>query len=194
MDELDEYVDRLKKHKKCDDIPGFSTEDGRTEAQILFLLRDPGNSGAMQSRLVDRSNTGRTARNFRAVNDKVNLDRRLTITWNIVPWPADNEPPFARQVEDALPWLGKLLKLLPKLRVVALLGNDAIKATPFLYRCRPDLHVLHGPHPSLPYDKTQDRRAWLEATVYKARCLVQGSEFHLSHFGNEERRDIWQDA
>lgn len=146
MDQLDVYLDELREYKERDDIPQFSSKDGRTKAKVLFLQRDPGNSGASKSGVVDRDNDYRTAKNFKEAN--VGLDRKLAISWNVVPWPA-SEGTFASQVEDALPWLGKLLDLLPELRVVALLGSDAQKATRYLYLHYPDLHVLHGPHPSL---------------------------------------------
>ena len=106
----------------------------------------------------------------------------------IVPWPV-GERPIVPQVEAALPWLGKLLELLPKLRVVALLGNDARRATQVLYLCRPDLHVLHGPHPRLWGNKPQNR-AWLEATVSKARYLIRDNEDPSFHYSGEECHDF----
>lgn len=174
MDELEVYVDKLKRSTGYNEIPQFSQKDGRTKAKILFLHRDPGNSGASMTGVVDRDNPKITAKNFREANEKVGLDREQTIAWNIVPWPV-GERAIAPQVEAALPWLGNLIELLPKLRVVALLGNDARRATRLLYLCHPNLHVLHGPHPRLWGNKPQDR-AWLEATVCKARCLIQSSE------------------
>lgn len=126
MDQLDVYLDELRKYKEGHDIPQFSSKDGRTKAKVLFLQRDRGNSGASKSGVVGRDNDYRTAKNFKEAN--ASLDRKLAISWNIVPWPA-SEGAFAPQVEDALPWLGKLLDLLRELRVVVLLGNDAQKAT-----------------------------------------------------------------
>lgn len=81
---------------------------------------------------------------------------------------------FALELEVARreEWLGKLLRLLPQLRVVVLLGGDAHKLIPDLYESYPDLHVLHGPHPSWRGVGTLVRRKWLEDTVCKARDLV----------------------
>jgi uracil-DNA glycosylase len=69
-------------------------------------------------------------------------------------------------------WLGKLLALLPQLQVVVLLGDVAHRLTADLYVERPDLHVLHGPHPSWRGVPTPKRRKWLENAVRKARDLV----------------------
>lgn len=172
MDALDEYVAELRS-EKGDGVPEFSQHDGRTEARVLFLHRDPGNSGASRTGVVDRGNPYATARNFREANDAARLDRKLTVVWNAVPWPVGARS-FARELERVRSegWLDKLLVLLPHLRVVVLLGEEAHGLTPDLYEKRPDLHVLHGPHPSWRGVPSPERRRWLENTVRKARDLV----------------------
>ena len=173
MDSLDAYVKELRDSKE-EWIPEFSPHDGRTQARVLFLLRDPGNSGAAKTRVVDRCNPGPTAKNFREANEKADLNRRLTVSWNAVPWPVRENSTFGLQLEEVRrgEWLVKLLRLLPQLHAVVLLGGDAHKLTPDLYAIRPDLHVLHGPHPSWRGINTLARRKWLEDTVRKARDLV----------------------
>jgi uracil-DNA glycosylase len=172
MDALDEYVEELRR-SKGEGVPDFSINDGRTEARVLFLHRDPGNSGASKTGEVDRDNPYITAKNFREANEKAGLDRKLTIAWNAVPWPVE-ESTFARELERVRSegWLDKLLALLPQLQVVVLLGEEAHRLTADLYVERPDLHVLHGPHPSWRGVPTPKRRKWLENTVRKARDLV----------------------
>ncbi|MDP9476080.1 MAG: hypothetical protein M3R38_10430 [Actinomycetota bacterium] len=172
MDELDEYVEKLRL-SKGEDVPGFSTNDGRTEAKVLFLHRDPGRSGASKTGVVDRDNPYNTAKNFRDANAKANLDRKLTVVWNAVPWPV-GESTFARELEKVRleGWLDKLFESLPKLEVVVLLGEEAQRLTADLYAKHPNLHVLHGPHPSWRGVRTPRRRRWLENTVCKARDLV----------------------
>jgi uracil-DNA glycosylase len=174
MDALDRYVEEIRRSKgEGVPIPAFSRHDGRTEAQVLFLLRDPGASGASESGEIDRGNSRSAARNFRIANDAAGLDRKLTISWNAVPWPVGDRK-FTAELDRVRSegWLDKLLKLLPRLRVVVLLGEDAHELTPDLYTTRPDLHVLHGPHPSWRGVGTPQRREWLEDTVRKAKHLV----------------------
>ena len=172
MDALDEYVEELRR-SKGKGIPDFSTHDGRTEAKILFLHRDPGNSGASKTGVVDRHNPYATAKNFREANEKADLDRKLTIAWNAVPWPVGKSR-FVGELERVRSewWLDRLLDLLQQVRVVVLLGGDAHMLTADLYVKHPNLHVLHGPHPSWRGVRTPERRRWLESTVRKARNLV----------------------
>jgi uracil-DNA glycosylase len=172
MDALDEYVEKLRRSKGAS-VPDFSIHDGRTEAKILFLHRDPGKSGASKTGVVDRDNPYATAKNFREANEKAGLDRKLTIAWNAVPWPV-GESEFVAELERVRleGWLDRLLALLHKVRVVVLLGEDAHKLTADLYVKHPNLHVLHGPHPSWRGVRTPERRRWLEYTVRKARNLI----------------------
>lgn len=174
MDKLDKYVEELRQ-SKGDGIPTFSPHDGRTEAKVLFLLQDPGKSGASQTDVADRGNPGSTAKNFEKANTAADLDRELTISWNAVPWPLPDDSTFVKELEKVREegWLKKLLDLLPNLRVVVLLGGEAHRLTPDLYEeSYSKLHVLHGPHPSWSGVSTTVRRKWLENTVLKARNLV----------------------
>ncbi len=173
MDELDKYVEDLRQ-SKGPKVPSFSTEDGRTNAKILFLLQDPGKSGASKTNIVDRDNHDPTAKRFREVNDAVGLDRKLTISWNTIPWPISEESTFSKELEKVRSegWLEKLLEIISDLQVVVLLGNNAHRLTQDLYANRPKLHVLHGPHPAQRGVSTLERRQWLEDTVRKARDLI----------------------
>jgi hypothetical protein len=172
VDTLDEYVEKLRR-SKGEGIPKFSPHDGRTEAMVLFLLRDPGGSGAVTTGVADRSNPGAAAKNFRAANDAANLDRKLTISWNAVPWPVGQNN-FNEELDKVRSegWLENFLELLPALRVAVLLGGDAHKLTPDLYDAYLDLHVLYGPHPSWRGVGTPVCRNWLENTIRKARDLI----------------------
>ena len=174
MDTLDEYVHGLRR-SKGKGIPTFSNNDGRTKAKILFLLRDPGRSGASKTSEVDRGNPGSTAKNFREANDAAGLNRKLTISWNAVPWPVPDGSTFAKELNKVREegWLDKLLGLLPKLRVAVLLGDEAHELTPDLYESHRELHVLYGPHPSWSGVGTPVRRKWLDTTVRKAHDIVR---------------------
>jgi hypothetical protein len=172
MDALDEYVKELRL-SKGEGVPDFSINDGRTEAKVLFLHRDPGKSGASKTGRVDRDNPYITAKNFREANEKAGLDRKLTIAWNAVPWPV-GESTFARELKRVRSeaWLDKLLVLLEQVNVVVLLGEETHRLTSDLYVECPALHVLHGPHPSWRGVLTPERRKWLENAVRKARDLL----------------------
>lgn len=176
MKPLDEYVAQLRADKGAE-VPDFSTEDGGTEARVLYLLQDPGNSGASRSGVVKRDNEGLTAKNFREANE--GLDQRLAITWNAVPWPVPECSTPAKELRVARDEgrLDELLKLLEeRLRVVVLLGGVAQRLTPDLYDRHRHLHVLHGPHPSWRGVSTPERKRWLRNTVLKGYELIERQE------------------
>lgn len=173
MDALDTYVAELRK-SKGERVPEFSSDDGRAEARALFFLRDPGHSGATKTNVVDRDNPDSTARNFRLANERAALPREVTLSWNAVPWPVPEDSTFSRELEHVISegWLDNLLALLPKLSVVALLGNEAHQLTRYLYTKHSQLHVLHGPHPSWSGVSSPEGREWLNKTIEKVRYLV----------------------
>ncbi len=83
---LTEYVTALRaKTGRGSDIPYFDPLDGGIRAQCLFLLEVPWPK-AVKSGFVSRNNPDQTARNFFLLNEEAGIDRRLTVTWNIVPW------------------------------------------------------------------------------------------------------------
>lgn len=178
VEPLNEYAAKLRSSKGAggEGVPYFTSKEGGAEAKILYLLQDPGRSGASRSGYMDPDNKGPTAKNFREA--KAGMDPRAVITWNAVPWPVKQgklatELRVAREEQR----LDELLELLPCLRVVVLLGDEAHKLTEDLYVRRPQLHILHGPHPSWRGVKTPGKKKWLRNTVCKAYELIEdGSE------------------
>ena len=168
---LDDFGDRMREetgHKEK--IPRFSRHDGGTGARCLFLLETP-NRVAVERGYAERENADPSARNFEEASDAAGLDRTLTVSWNVVPWQHPSPP--AAVVREALPWLGKLLGLLPELRVVVLCGGTAQQATGYLYRHYPKLCVLHAPHPSNRGLYSPERREHFRAAMGKAAREVE---------------------
>ena len=168
MDCLDQYRENLSQDHG--DIPYFSDKDGRTDAKVLFVLSDPGPK-VKDTMKIDRDNPDTTAKNFREANDAAKLARTDTISWNIVPWFTNNVK------EDMKEGIGCLLKLieecLPQLKVVVLMGGDARRATYRLYQDRPDLAVIHSPHPSGQALTRPGKRVQLRLAVGTAKLDVE---------------------
>jgi uracil-DNA glycosylase len=164
MDQLDAFVEELKRTEGREDVPGFPPENGRTRAKCLFLLTPP-NKTVRASKLLTEKNPDSSARNLAWARRKAGLELEDIISWNIVPWYSED---VAREVATGLPWPIQLLGLLPRLRVVVLLGEVARKATPVLYSERPDLCVIHAPHPGAQAMNRPGKRAQLEAALSKA--------------------------
>jgi uracil-DNA glycosylase len=132
-------------------VPEFDPLDGGVESEVLFLLEAPGPK-AVASGFVSRNNPDETARNFFLLNAEAGIDRRLTVTWNAVPWyigtGAKIRPATARDVREADQWLTELLTHLVKLRIVVLVGRKSVHARNIVAAERPGVAILEMPHPS----------------------------------------------
>lgn len=129
-------------------IPYFDPLDGGTSAECLFLLEAPGPK-AIASGFISRNNPDETARNFFLLNQQAGIDRRRTVTWNVVPWYVGTGTKIraanAADVRSAGAALSTLLGLLPQLRVVALVGAKAQRVREAI---SPTVQVFAMPHPS----------------------------------------------
>jgi len=111
--------------------PWFDPDGGGTGARVLFLLENPGRraTSARGSGFISADNNDDTAANFFRLRDQAGLPRGQLVAWNVVPW---YQPDGARtanatwhDVPSALPWLVRLIRLLPELRLVITMGDRA---------------------------------------------------------------------
>lgn len=119
---------RQKEGMKDEDVPYFDPLDGGIEAQCLFVLEAPGPK-TKESGFVSRNNNDETAKNFLEVNEAAGIPREKTVTWNIVPWyigtGAKIRPANPEDIGKGLPYLFRLIDLLPNLRMIVLVGKKA---------------------------------------------------------------------
>lgn len=143
------FVDHMRRELPGEQIPDFDPEDGGVEAEILFLLKAPG-SGARKSGYVSRDNPDLNARNMAQVNAEAGLDRKRTVSWNVVPWvPATSDDRFLEvDAQRALPFLDELLSLLPRLTTVVLFGAFARKFEARVRHARRDVRLVTCPMPA----------------------------------------------
>lgn len=169
INDLHGYLEEIRREKG--EVPSFSPYDGGTEAKCLFLLEAPGPQ-VRETGLVDRGNPDDSARNFTKANDQAGLDREDTISWNTVPWYVDGNP-ADDQIREGISWLPALLQLLPRLRVVVLLGKTAWWAEPLLKVLRPELHVILAPHPSSKsLNTSSERKQRFQEAIDEAAQIV----------------------
>lgn len=132
-------------------VPDFDPLDGGIHAECLFLLEAPG-PRAVKSGFVSRNNPDETAKNWFELQREAGLARERTILWNVVPWYIGSgqriRPAETADINAGLPYVEELLALLPRLRVVALVGRKAQRAEPVVRQMSPDLRVFAMPHPS----------------------------------------------
>jgi uracil-DNA glycosylase len=111
--------------------PWFDPDGGGTSARVLFLLENPGRraTAARGSGFISADNNDDTAANFFRLRDQAGLRRDHLVAWNVVPWyqpDGERTANATRQdVESALPWLIRLIELLPELRLVVTMGDRA---------------------------------------------------------------------
>lgn len=161
---LTELARRIR--KKHPHTPFFDPKNGGVDAHILFLLEAP---GPQAINFVSQENNDPTAENLYHLINKAGLSRNDIVLWNIVPFyiGAENltkiQAANKTHLEAGKPWLIKLLGLLPKLKVVVLLGRKAQRACKLIQTLRPDLCVLKGWHPSCrAIGKNQSNKRWQE--------------------------------
>lgn len=151
---LTAFVETLRSEVGCPLIPYFDPWDGGINAECLFLLEAPGGN-AVASGFISRNNNDETAKNFFILNREAGLPRERTITWNIIPWYIGTETKIRaannKDIADGIPHLLSLLKLLPKLRVVVLLGRKAEQAESYFSSMKPEMKIFRSPHPSPLY-------------------------------------------
>jgi uracil-DNA glycosylase len=179
MQALVAFTERLRRVAPAD-VPDFDPFDGGVDAECLFLLEAPG-AKAVGSGFISRNNPDETASNFFAVNAEVGLSRSRTLTWNAVPWYIGSgtriRAATSRDLEDAEQHLEELFGLLPRLRVVVLVGRKAQRLGSVVSRLAPSMRVLSCSHPSpLSLNGRPERRAEMLACLQQGRsmsCSVQ---------------------
>lgn len=133
------------------EIPDFDPLDGGVDAECLFLLEAPG-PRAVQSGFVSQNNPDETAKNFFEFNQEVGIPRRNTIMWNIVPWYIGNGQKIRAAQDDdiqqGLTYVQQLIALLPRLKVVVLIGKKAQTIEAEISEQFKNLTILTSPHPS----------------------------------------------
>jgi len=130
---LTDYVASIRDRKGDKyQVPHFDPCDGGVHVKALFLLEAPGPQ-AVRSGFVSRNNPDPTARNLWHLMDEAHISGSDTLLWNIVPWYVSEtgriRPVNRADVQEALPYMGELLNLLPQLQVIVLIGKKAQSAT-----------------------------------------------------------------
>jgi len=182
MQPLVAHVQRLREIAPAG-VPDFDPSDGGIYAECLFLLEAPGRK-AVGSGFVSRNNPDETARNFFAANAEAGLPRSRTVTWNAIPWYiGDGQRIRASGGSDlraAEQHLAQLLVLLPRLRVVVLIGRKAQRYSKAVTILAPSVLVLVCPHPSpLSFNGRPERRAEMQACLSQVVATL-GKSFEAS--------------
>lgn len=145
------------------EVPLFDPAGGGIHSTALFLLEAPGAraTGAAGPRaalkgsgIISPDNNDQTAENSWHLYREASLDTSAVAIWNIVPWYVGSTTKIRAARRDdiaaAQPYLHRLMRLLPEVRVVLTIGDKARDGW-LRYLLRQDsvlLPTLACPHPS----------------------------------------------
>lgn len=150
---LTRFVDTIRKERGLtNEVPYFDPLDGGINARCLFIHEAPGPKAIRISGFISRNNPDQTANNFFLLNEEVSLPRIETVSWNIVPWYIGDSKKIRaatpKDIKAGLPYLDKLIELLPEIKAVVLIGKKAQHVETYLRKRWPDLKFFLSPHPS----------------------------------------------
>lgn len=176
--QLTEFVRKLRSAMGPEAaIPFFDPWDGGVEAVVLFLLEAPGRK-ARNSGFISRNNPDETAKNLYELSEIAGIDRKQTIIWNTVPWYIGSgvriRPANTTDISLGIESLAELLKILPKLRAVVLVGGKAQKAESHVAKITPQLSIFSSPHPSPMFvNRKPENRNLLLAKWYAVKDFLE---------------------
>lgn len=149
------YVDDLRARRGGDtSIPYVDPDTGGTQARALLLLQDPGPKASITtggSGMLSWSNDDATAANCCRLLEATHLPWSLLLPWNIIPWHTGGED-TAGDREAGYSATAGLLRLLPSLSAVVVMGVKAQKGWTQLQRTHPEARSLkrfNTLHPSV---------------------------------------------
>jgi uracil-DNA glycosylase len=153
MSPLTTHVARVRAERGADRVPDFDPTEAGIRAPILLLLEAPGGKATRErggSGFISPDNNDGTAENMWWLLREAGIDRgRDVATWNVVPWYIGSDrkirPAKSADLIEGRPYIEELISLLPKLRVVVLIGQQA---TLGWSRLKIDLPTIQAPHPS----------------------------------------------
>jgi len=161
---LTDFVLELRQETKAEAfVPYFDPWDGGIHTEILFLLETPGRK-AVQSGFVSRNNPDETAKNMFELAQESEIHRKRTILWNVVPWYIGGDgrkrSPSDDDIKRSRGPLKQLLRLIPKLKAIVLMGKKAQKSRRFISELQPKMAIFECFHPSPSFvNRDPDNRA-----------------------------------
>jgi Uracil DNA glycosylase superfamily len=138
---INDFVDELMSSPSQAGVPYVAPVYGGVDARVLFLARDPGPRTQRElggSGFLSLENDDTSAERFAALLNGAGIPVAETLPWNTYPWYI-NRKPRAEELEAGIEPLCRLLSLLPRLRLVVLLGRSAQDGWSRLARRHPAL-------------------------------------------------------
>lgn len=147
-------VRRIRRASGDPMVPFVDPDSAGVRARIMFLLEAPAGAAAHGSGMLSPDNDDGTAANMWKLYQESGLPRGAAVHWNAVPWYLGAQgrirPATRQDISEGLPWLGRLVGLLPELALVVTMGGKARNsfARHLLSKGAPLRPWLSVPHPS----------------------------------------------
>jgi len=174
---LTEWVETLRLHYPAFEIPDFDPMGGGVGADILFVLEKPGPKTSRSgggSGFISVNNDDPSAKaSWKFLRD-AGIQQARTCHWNIIPYWDGTLDHTTRDVREGVPYLKSIIRLLPKISVVVLVGGKAQRGEGSLAGM--NFKVVTSYHPS-PRVRASNPHAWkgIAAQWRKAREIADAS-------------------
>ncbi len=141
------FVEELRKFPGRGEVPYVAPMYGGINAKLLSVLSDPGPKTRAKegSGFLSMENDDPSAERICNLFGMAGIHASDVMPWNAYPWYINRAPKVAELNAGVEP-LKRMLDLLPKLRVVMLLGGSAHASWKKLIRSYPDIVVSRGLH------------------------------------------------
>jgi len=138
---ITDLVDALRRRRPYD-VPYVAPMYGGVKARLLMVVASPGRETRAApggTGFLCIENPDRAAATVKRLMSEADIDPLVMMPWNACPWFTDGPSPSPAELEAGVePWV-QLIRLLPDLRVLMLMGGDAQKGWRRVRRRYPDL-------------------------------------------------------
>lgn len=161
-------------------VPYVDPQLGGVDARVLALLDNPSTKAeaGTGSGLLSLENDDRSARNCAAFYNDVGIGPELLVHWNVAPAPVSGEKNSGSSVaerERGVVWLREFVTLLPDLRVVLLMGENARDGWKRSGLSLPGVLIPDDvPHPSQRGLNNADGRVRLRRALIETNDVLEG--------------------
>lgn len=159
---LTAYVENLRVKHPDWEFQDFDPLDGGVDADMLFLLEKPGPMTSARTKrkgsgFISRNNDDSTAEALFTFMKHAGIARERVVLWNVIPGWNGTIKIKAGERHSGMQELANLLKLLPNLKTVVLVGRQAGKAANFMQSM--NVKIFLSAHPS-PKVRNMNRAMW----------------------------------
>lgn len=161
-------------------VPYVDPQLGGIHARVLALLDNPSTKAeaGTGSGLLSLENDDRSAKNCAAFYNDIGLGPELLVHWNVAPAPISGEKNSGSSIDErerGAVWLQELVALLPNLKVVLLMGDNARDGWKRSGLTLPKVVIPEAvPHPSQRGLNNADGRVRLRRALLETNAALEG--------------------